>query len=274
VEESIMMPRRLSGRTVIVSGGGQTPGQTIGNGRATAILFARAGANVFVVDRDAESAGETAREIVSEGGNATAWQADMTVETEVRTMVGACVEQWGRVDVLHNNVGVSLGGGDAPITEIDATAFAQVTATNLQSMVLTSKYVVPVMRAQGSGVICNISSIAAIIDYPYIAYQTSKAGVLALTRNLAITNAQYGIRANAILPGLLNTPMAIEPRAARNPASRPDIIADREAKVPLGRRMGTGWDVAHAALFLASDEAGFITGAELKIDGGQSLVVG
>jgi NAD(P)-dependent dehydrogenase (short-subunit alcohol dehydrogenase family) len=189
-------------------------------------------------------------------------------------MTAACLERWGRIDILHNNVGVSIAGGDAPITEIEADAFARITAINLQGMVLTCKHAIPVMREQGGGVITNISSIAADINYPYVAYRTSKAGVVTLTEHIAITNAAHGIRANAILPGLMDTPMAIENRVGRGGVTREQVIAERNAHVPLRNTMGTAWDVARAALFLASDEASFITGVALAVDGGQRLAVG
>jgi NAD(P)-dependent dehydrogenase (short-subunit alcohol dehydrogenase family) len=188
-------------------------------------------------------------------------------------MTAACLDRWGRIDILHNNVGMSVLGGDAPVTEIEADAFARLMATNLGGMVLACKHALPAMRRQGSGVITNISSNAAIIDYPYVAYKTSKAGVVTLTQHLAIRNAEYGIRANTILPGLMETPMAIEYRV-RNGASREQVLAERQARTPLRGRAGTAWDVAHAALFLASDEAAFITGAALVVDGGQSLMAG
>jgi NAD(P)-dependent dehydrogenase (short-subunit alcohol dehydrogenase family) len=269
-----MSSGRLAGKVALIVGAGQTPGETVGNGRATALLFAREGARVVAADRDPSAAQETVDEITREGGEAFAVRADITVESDIADMVRATLERWERVDVLHNNVGVSLAGGDAPITEIEADAFARVTNINLQGMVLTCKHAIPVMRAQGGGAITNISSIGSIINYPYIAYRTSKAGVNALTHHIAITNAPYGIRANVILPGLMNTPMAIENRVGRGGATREQVIADRDSHVPLRGRMGSGWDVARAALFLASDEASFITGATLTVDGGQSLAVG
>lgn len=269
-----MALHRLGGKVALVVGAGQTPGQTVGNGRATALLFAREGARVVAADRDEGAAQETVDEILSEGGDAFAVRADVTVEQDIEDMVRAVTERCERLDVLHNNVGVSLAGGDAPVTDISAEAFARVTSINLQGMVLTCKHALPVMREQGGGVITNISSIASIIDYPYVAYRTSKAGVNALTQHIAITNAQYGIRANVILPGLMNTPMAIENRVGRGGATREQVIAQRDAQVPLHGRMGSGWDVARAALFLASDEAAFITGASLTVDGGQSLALG
>lgn len=265
---------RLLDKVAVVVGAGQTPGLTIGNGRATAMLFAREGARVLAVDRDLGSAQETVASIVGEGGEAEAFEADVTDESTVAAAIRSCVDRWGRIDILHNNVGVGMAGGDAPITDITAAAFDHVIGVNLKGMVLTCKHALPVMRDQGSGAIVNISSVAAISAYPNVAYKTSKAGVIALTEQLAIGNARYGVRANVILPGLMNTPMAIEPRAAATGRSREEVIAERDARVPLGAKMGTAWDVAHAALFLASDEARFITGVSLPVDGGASVRVG
>lgn len=265
---------RLLDKTALVVGGGQTPGESVGNGRATALVFGREGANVLVADRNLNSAQETADEIVAEGGRASAMLVDVTDEDSIKAMVAEAVARLGRIDILHNNVGVSLAGGDAVITEIDMDAFARVTTINLQGMVATCKHVLPIMRAQGGGVIISIGSLASQIDYPYIAYKTSKAGVVAMTENIAIRHAEFGIRANVILPGLMETPMAIENRVGLGGVSRNDVIEGRNQHVPLRRKMGTGWDVAHAALFLASDEAAFITGVSLPVDGGQSLAVG
>lgn len=260
----------LQDKVAIVVGGGQTPGETIGNGRATAIAFAREGARVVVVDRNLDSAADTARMIAAEGGEACAMAADVTDEVSLQKMIAAALDRWARIDILHNNVGVSLTGGDALIEDIASDAFDRVMAINLRGMVLTCKHVLPVMRRQGGGVILNISSMAAWSSYPYVAYKTSKAGVIALTEQLAAQNAHYGIRANVILPGLMNTPMAIEARIAAG-TPRAEVIAQRDARVPLGKKMGTAWDVANAAVFLASDKAGFITGVALPVDGGASV---
>lgn len=261
---------RLNGKVAIIVGGGQTPGDTIGNGRATAILFAREGAKVLVVDRDLTSAQDTVDIISKEGGVAKAAQADVTDEASLEKMIQGCHADWGRIDVLHNNVGLSLAGGDAVIEDITSEAFDRVIGINLRGMVMTCKHVLPIMRAQRSGVILSISSMAVLSSYPYVAYKTSKAGVVALSEQLAYSNAEYGIRANVILPGLMNTPMAVESRITSD-KDRAAVIAERDAKVPLGNKMGSAWDVAHAALFLASDEAGFISGVVLPVDGGAAV---
>jgi NAD(P)-dependent dehydrogenase (short-subunit alcohol dehydrogenase family) len=261
---------RLKDKVAIIVGGGQTPGETIGNGRATAMLFAREGAKVRVIDRDLASAQDTVDIIAKEGGVAKAAQADVTDEASLAHMIKECHADWGRIDVLHNNVGLSLAGGDAVIEDITSEAFDRVMSINLRGMVLTCKHVLPIMRAQKSGVILTISSMAVLSAYPYVAYKTSKAGVVALTEQLAYSNAKYGLRANVILPGLMNTPMAIESRITDD-KDRAAVQAERDAQVPLGGKMGTAWDVAHAALFLASDEAGFISGVTLPVDGGAAV---
>lgn len=267
------MPGRVQDKVAIVVGGGQTPGTDVGNGRATALLLAREGASVLVADRDLDSAQETVDQITGEGGQAAAVRVDVTREDDIVAMTRACTERWGRIDILHNNVGVSVLGGDAPLTEVTAEGFNRIVSINLQGMVLACKHVVPVMRDQRRGVVTNISSNAVLVDYPYIGYQTSKAGVIALSKHVAIRYAEHGVRANTIVPGLMNTPMAVEYRVSQQNLSREDVIAQRADRVPLKGHTATAWDVARAALFLASDEAAFITGAELVIDGGQSLAV-
>jgi NAD(P)-dependent dehydrogenase (short-subunit alcohol dehydrogenase family) len=264
---------RLRDQVAVVVGGGQTPGETIGNGRATAIVFAREQAQVVVVDRDIASARVTRDLITDRGGRAVALEADVTRDEDIASVVEDCRRRYGRIDILHNNVGASLGAGDGPLDSITSATFDAVSAVNLRTMAMTCKQVVPVMRGQRAGVIINISSTAATLDYPNIAYKTAKAGVIALTEYLAIRNAAFGIRVNCLLPGLMDTPMAIENRVGRDGASREDVLAERLARVPLGRA-GTGWDTAEAALFLASPQSSFITGVALRVDGGQSLKVG
>ena len=263
---------RLKDKVAIVVGAGQTPGDTIGNGRATAILFAREGARVVLVDHNYESALETQALIEAEGGTCLPVRADVTREEECAAFVRAAVDAYGRVDVLHNNVGI--GGGDDEILSLKEESWDRIMGVNLKGMFLSSRSVLPVMREQRSGSIINISSIAAICSTGIVAYKTSKAGVNALTHQIAMENAKYNIRANAIMPGLMNTPMAIEGISKARGIPKEELISQRDARVPLGGKMGTAWDVAYAALFLASDEAKFITGVILPVDGGQSARIG
>ena len=263
---------RLRDKTAIIVGAGQSPGEGVGNGRATALLFAREGARVLAVDHRLESAAETAELVQKEGGTCVAFAADVTKEASLQAAVGEAMKLWGRIDVLHNNVGVSLAGGDANPLEITEEAFDRVNAINLRGTIMACKHVLPIMRRQQTGAIVNISSVAALSsNYPTVAYKTTKAGMIAYTEQLAHQNAEFGVRANAILPGLMNTPMAVDTRARTWGKPRAEIEAMRNARVPLRKRMGTGWDVAYAALFLASDEANFITGVALLVDGGGSL---
>jgi NAD(P)-dependent dehydrogenase (short-subunit alcohol dehydrogenase family) len=257
---------RVEGKIALVVGGGQTPGETIGNGRATAIVLAREGATVVVADRDLGSAEQTVAMIKKEGLNAAACQADATDEASVERLIARIIERYGRLEILHNNVGASISLGDATPTEIAEEAYDRSFAVNLKSAWLTSKHALPQLRRQG-GSIVNISSVAGVQAYPLIGYRTMKAAVIALTEQLAAGNAEYGVRANCILPGLMNTPMAIENRVAQG-TPRHEVVGARDRKIPLGRKMGTGWDTAFAALFLHSDEARFITGVALPVDGG------
>lgn len=265
---------RLEGKSAIIVGAGQSPGEGIGNGRATALRFAQEGAKIMAVDRDLVSAEETAVMVRKAGGDCFAFAADVTKEATLAAAVAAARERWGRIDILHYNVGVSLGGGDAPLLEITEEAFDRITAINLRGAVIACKHVIPVMREQRAGAILMISSLAAKEKYPTVAYKATKAAMIAFTQQVAIQNAEFGIRANAILPGLMDTPMAVDTRARASGKSRAEVAAGRDARVPLRRKMGTAWDVANAALFLASDEANFITGVELLVDGGGALNTG
>ena len=262
--------KRLDGKVAVVIGAGQSPGEGLGNGRAVAIRFAREGARVLAVNRSIESAEETAAMIRAEGGDAVAFKADVQVEADIIAAIGETMRRWGRLDVLHNNVGVSLGGGDADLMEITEERFDNIYRSNLRGTAFTCKHALAVMREQRSGAIVNVSSAAAVGFYPYVAYKATKAGVNALTEQLALQNAKYNIRVNAILPGLIDTPMAVETRARQWNKTRDQLNVERSAKVPLGRQ-GTGWDVANLALFLASEEASFVTGVCILIDGGRVL---
>ena len=265
---------RLKDKVAIVVGAGQSPGEGMGNGRATCLRFAQEGAKVVAVDNRLASAEETAAAVAKEGGVCVPLAADVTKEATLAAMTQAARDRFGRIDILHYNVGLSIAGGDAPILEITEEAFDRVTAVNLRGCVMAVKHVLPVMRAQRSGVILTISSLAAWEMYPYVTYKATKAAMIAFTQQVAIQNAEYGIRANVILPGLMNTPMAVDTRARASGKPRAEIAAARDAKVPLRGKMGTAWDVANAALFLASDEANFITGAALPVDGGALVKIG
>ena len=265
---------RLKDKTAIVVGAGQSPGTGMGNGRATCLRFAQEGARVMAVDRELGLAEETATLVRKEGGDCFAFEADVTRESDMAAMVAEAKRRWGRIDVLHYNVGVSLGGGDAPLAEITEAAFDHVMSVNLRGAVMACKHVVPVMREQKSGAIVMISSLAAIENYPYVAYKATKSAMIAFTKQVALENAGHGVRANVILPGLMDTPMAVDTRARRLGKSRAEVAALRDARVPLRRKMGTAWDVANAALFLASDEANFITGVQLPVDGGALVNIG
>jgi NAD(P)-dependent dehydrogenase (short-subunit alcohol dehydrogenase family) len=265
---------RLKDKVAIVVGAGQSPGEGVGNGRATALTFAREGAKVLCVDYNLGSAEETVDMIKKNQGTAAAIKADVTKESDIKAFVDDVMKRWGRIDILHNNVGVSIAGGDAELLSLTEEAFDRCVAINLKSCILACKHVIPIMRAQKSGAIVNISSNAVISTYPYVAYKTTKAAMVSFTEQLAYQNAEYGIRANVILPGLMNTPMAVDTRAREFNKPRAQVEAERDAKVPLRRKMGTGWDVANAALFLASDEASFVTGVTLPVDGGAGVIRG
>lgn len=266
------MSSRLQNKRAIVVGAGQAPGVTIGNGRATALLFAREGAEVVCVDRKQSAADETVAQIQDEGGTAHAFEADIRDPASCAELIRAAHAKLGRIDILHNNVGI--GGGDAPAHRLEESIWDRILDVNLKSMWLTIKHVLPIMRTQGGGAIVNVSSLASLAGGHQLAYEVSKAGVNRLTTSVAASNARHNIRCNAVMPGFLDTPMAVDGIAQATGRPRDEVRAQRDARVPLGGRMGTGWDTAHAALFLASDEAGFITGAILPVDGGMATRMG
>jgi NAD(P)-dependent dehydrogenase (short-subunit alcohol dehydrogenase family) len=266
------MAKRLKDKVAIVVGAGQTPGDTIGNGRAISMLFARKGARVMLVDRRIDSANETKSLIETEGGESVVFRADIVREDDCRCMAEECVKNFGRIDVLVNNVGI--GTGDNNVVKLDPDAWDTILDVNLKGMLLTCKHVLPIMKQQESGSIINISSAAAVCATGMTAYPVSKAGVNALTHQMAMTQAKYGIRVNAIMPGLMNTPMAIEGVSKALGVKKDDLINMRNQAVPLKGGMGDAWDTAYAALFLASDEAKFITSVVLPVDGGQSAKIG
>ncbi|MBW3537286.1 MAG: glucose 1-dehydrogenase [Actinobacteria bacterium] len=263
---------RLEGRVATVIGAGQTPGETIGNGRATAITFAREGARLLLVDRDVESLQETAELARTGTGEVHTVALDITEPDAPQLAVTAATDRFGRIDILHNNVGI--GEGDGPPHRLQEEAYDRIMEVNLRAMWRMCRSAIPAMREGGGGAIVNVSSLASVASAGNLtAYKLSKAGVNALTQNIAITNAKYGIRANAILPGFIDTPMAVDAAARASGRDRSELARERSAWVPLGRQ-GTAWDVAAAALFLASDEAAFITGILLPVDGGQSARIG
>ena len=259
---------RLKDKVAIVIGAGQSPGEGMGNGRATVIRFVQEGAKVIAVDSNLASAEETVAMAGQAGGACVALEADVAKEQTLRAMAEAARARFGRIDILHYNVGISIAGGDAPLDQITETAFDRIATVNLRGAIMACKHVLPVMRAQNAGVITMISSVAAWEQYPNVVYKATKAGMIAFTQQLAIQNAEFGVRANVILPGLMDTPMAVDTRARATGKSRAEVAAGRDARVPLRHKMGTAWDVANAALFLASDEANFITGVALPVDGG------
>src|SRR5215470_15788088 len=229
---------RLKDKIAIVVGAGQGPGTGMGNGRATVIRFAQEGAKVLCVDKDMKSAEETAAMAAKEtnAGACAAYEADVTREASMKQMIDHCKAKWGRVDILHYNVGFSIAGGDAVPTEITEQAFDRVMTVNLRGMIMAVKHVLPVMREQKSGVILGISSLAAWEKYPYVAYKASKSAMVAFQQQIAIQNAEYGIRSNVILPGLMDTPMAVDTRARHANKPRAEIAAMRDARVPLRRK--------------------------------------
>lgn len=264
------MKRVLDGKAAIVTGAGSI-GEGIGNGKATAIVFAREGATVLLVDRNLSAAEETRRMIEQEGGVGLTVAADVSRSDDCRRIVALCLDTCGRIDIVHNNVGIELAGGLEETTEDD---WNRTLAVNLTSMFLLCKYSVPQMVAQGGGSVINVSSINAIRTLPALslAYGVSKAGVNALTRELAVQYAKHGVRVNAILPGMMNTPFV---RVSLTEAYGGDIekmTTYRDSLCPTGKQ-GEPWDVANAALFLASDQSKYITGQQIIVDGAQTCKI-
>lgn len=256
--------RRLQDKVALVFGAGCV-GQGWGNGKATAVAYAQEGASVIAVDRDPDAAEQTRAVIAALGGQCVAFAADVTRSEDVARVVADTMAAQGRIDVLHNNVGTTIMGGPVELTE---EQWDTVLDVNLRGAFLTCKHVLPVMVRQGKGAIVNISSVAAIryTGYPYAAYYAAKAGVNQFTVGLALQYARQGIRANAIMPGLMNTPL-IHQQISGQYADAAAMVKARNEACPMGR-MGTAWDIASAAVFLASDEAQYITGVCLPVDGG------
>ena len=262
---------RLNGKTALVFGAGSVDVRSAhsgwGNGKACAVSYAREGAHVVAVDLDIERARDTSHIIESEGGKVLALAADVANSAEIKSVVDRTLETFGRIDILHNNVGINRPGDPVSMSEED---WDRSMDCNLKSVFLACKHVLPVMLQQGGGTIINISSILSerISRYDQVAYYASKAGVDHLTRSVAVKYADQGIRCNAIQPGLINTPLlyANEEIVIYAHGSIEAMIEQRDAASPTGS-MGEAWDIAKAAVFLASDEAGYINGVILPVDG-------
>ena len=263
---------RLNEKVVAIVGAGQTPGETIGNGRAAAIRFAREGARLILADRNVDSAEETRAMLKTDGFDAMVVHADINLESDCAGIVAAA-------DVVMEDVELAVlvhcrSEGDSEVATLDVEQWDEIMSMNLRGFYLCSKHALSVMRPQKSGVVLCISSAAALASGSNMTYKTSKAGMNALVQSMAINNGPYGIRVNAIMPGLMDTPMAIERRARERSVDRDVIREERNRSVPLLGKMGTAWDVASAAVFLASDEASYITGVALAVDGGVTARVG
>ena len=254
------MPDRLKDKVAIITGAGSRA-EGIGNGRAAAILFAREGAKLLLVDRDEQAAQATLDLIRAEGNDAAIHTADVTSSEDCRAMVRAALDRWGRLDILHNNVGI---GGRGTVEEITEEDWERVQRVNVTSMMLTAKHAVPAMRTSGGGAIINVSSIAALRPRGLTAYSVSKGAVATLTQALAVDHGADGIRANCIMPGPVYTPMVYA-------AGMSDELRNRRREASLLKIEGEGWDIGWAAVFLASDEARYITGAILPVDGGVTI---
>lgn len=260
-----MMARRVEDKAILIIGGG-SPAEGLNNGKAAALVYAREGGRLAIADRDLAAAERTCAALAAEGFEAIALEADVTSSDSLARCCAETKAALGRIDVLHNNVGIATTGGPVETTE---ESWNQVIAVNQTGVFLTCKHAIPVMLEQGGGAIVNISSAAALrwIGFPYAAYTTTKAAVLALTQNIAMQYAGQGIRANCVLPGLLDTPMIRGPLTASYGADVDAMLAKRNAQSPTGK-MGDAWDTAYAALFLASDEARYVTGTQILVDGG------
>ena len=265
-----MSGERLAGKAAIVTGAGQSPGPTLGNGRAIAERFAAEGASVVCVDRVIARAEETVAGVVAGGGVAVAIEADVTDPAACGRVADEALAAFGRVEILVNNVGIG-GGGDGPIHRVSDEAFDRIMTVNLKGAVLMTEAVLPAMREQHGGSIVNISSLASVAGATQVAYELSKAAMNRLTTSVAQSQAKHLVRCNAVLPGLMDTPMAVDGIAAATGRPRDEVKAERDAQVPLGRRMGTAEDTANATLFLASDEARYVTGVLLPVAGGLAL---
>ncbi len=254
------MPDRLAGKSAIITGAGSRA-EGIGNGRATAILFAREGADLLLVDRDETAVQATLDMIRAEGNDAAIAVADVTSTEDCSRIVADAVSRYGKLDVLHNNVGI---GGRGTVEQISEVEWDHVLRVNVTSMMLTCKHAIPALRESGGGAITNVSSIAALRPRGLTAYSVSKAAVATLTQALAVDHGRDRIRANCIMPGPVYTPMVYS-------AGMSDELRERRKNASLLRQEGEPWDIGWAAVFLASDEAKYVTGVILPVDGGVTV---
>ena len=256
---------RLDGKVAIVTGCGSS-GPGWGNGKAMAVLLARQGAKIAGFDRDEAVAAETKRIIEDEGGSCFVARCDATNAKEVNAFVADCVARLGRIDILINNVGRSEPGGPVELAE---ETWDEQLEVNLKTAYLMCKAVLPIMERQGSGSVVSVSSVAGLryVGKPQVAYAAGKAALLQFTRTTAVIYADRGVRLNCVVPGLMSTPLVRRLADKYAGGDFEGFSAHRNAQVPMGR-MGDAWDVAHAALFLASDEARYVTGTEIVVDGG------
>jgi NAD(P)-dependent dehydrogenase (short-subunit alcohol dehydrogenase family) len=257
---------KLTGRVALVFGAGSSAAG-LGNGKAACLAYARAGARIVAVDANPQAVAETARDVTTEGGECITFHADVRSEKDIVAAVAEAVRRFGTIDILHNNVGILRMGGPEELAVVDWDSSMEV---NVRSVFLTCKHTLPIMVGRKRGVIVNISSIASVrwSGKAMVAYTASKAAINQITCEIAAQYAPDGIRCNAIIPGVIQTPMITAPYAAAH-GSANELIRERSAVVPLGR-LGSAWDVANAAVFLASDDASYITGALLPVDGGLS----
>ena len=259
---------RLEGKVALVTGCG-TIGEGWGNGKAIAVLLARQGASVFGCDLDLAAAQATRRLIQDEGGVAEVQACDVTKAADVKALVDACMARFGRIDILVNNVGRSEPGD--PVT-MDEAVWDEQMDVNLKSAFLMCKHVLPIMERQGGGSVVNISSIAGLryIGKPQVAYAAAKAALMQMTQTTAVIYAPKGIRLNSVVPGLMFTPLVKRLADKYAQGDFEGFVAHRHQQVPMGR-MGDAWDVAHAVLFLASDESKYITAQQIVVDGGLTV---
>lgn len=259
------MGDRVKGKVAIITGAGSVIAG-IGNGKACAIVYAREGAKVVAVDRNLEAAEDTKRMIEKEGGECITVKADVSKSADCQKIVEMCIGTFGRLDILHNNVGITSSAGPVELTE---ETWDRMMNVNLKSMYLMCKYAIPHMEKQGSGCIINISSVNAIrvLPFPKLAYAVTKAGIIALTKEIALQYAARGIRTNVILPGIMKTPLVEFFNTRLYGGDVEEMWRKRDAMSPTGKQ-GEAWDVAYAALFLASDEAKYVNGVVLPVDGG------